>query len=97
MSSTAAPYTGGDIKKSGELGKMFDVDHNGSRPRKSGQLDDCASSLSDGTYLVAFHDSNSGLKAVLTADAVDTKKNDQVLKYLYFLFPGNSHGLKDLV
>ncbi|GJU57917.1 uncharacterized membrane protein-like protein [Tanacetum coccineum] len=38
MSSTAAPYTGGDIKKSGELGKMFDVDHNGSRPRKSGQL-----------------------------------------------------------
>ncbi|GJU16430.1 uncharacterized membrane protein-like protein [Tanacetum coccineum] len=30
MSSTAAPYTGGDIKKSGELGKMFDVDHNGS-------------------------------------------------------------------
>ncbi|GJZ41609.1 uncharacterized membrane protein-like protein [Tanacetum coccineum] len=38
MSSIAAPYTGGDIKKSGELGKMFDVDHNGSRPRKSRQL-----------------------------------------------------------
>ncbi|KAJ0592108.1 putative uncharacterized membrane protein [Helianthus annuus] len=32
MSSTAVPYTGGDIKKSGELGKMFE----GSR--KSGQL-----------------------------------------------------------
>ncbi|KAL8265319.1 hypothetical protein R6Q59_023449 [Mikania micrantha] len=32
MSSTAVPYTGGDIKKSGELGKMFDG------PRKSGQL-----------------------------------------------------------
>ncbi|KVH95004.1 hypothetical protein Ccrd_002934 [Cynara cardunculus var. scolymus] len=38
MSSTAVPYTGGDIKKSGELGKMFDVDHNSSRPRKSGHL-----------------------------------------------------------
>ncbi|XP_076949846.1 putative membrane protein At1g16860 [Bidens hawaiensis] len=32
MFSTAVPYTGGDIKKSGELGKMFDG------PRKSGQL-----------------------------------------------------------
>ncbi|XP_023765475.1 uncharacterized membrane protein At1g16860 [Lactuca sativa] len=38
MSSTAVPYTGGDIKKSGELGKMFDVDHGSSRPRKSGHL-----------------------------------------------------------
>ncbi|KAJ9548506.1 hypothetical protein OSB04_021049 [Centaurea solstitialis] len=38
MSSTAVPYTGGDIKKSGELGKMFDVDHGGSRPRKSGPI-----------------------------------------------------------
>ncbi|GKV01928.1 hypothetical protein SLEP1_g14437 [Rubroshorea leprosula] len=25
MSSRAAPYTGGDVKKSGELGKMFDI------------------------------------------------------------------------
>ncbi|KAM0036647.1 putative membrane protein [Helianthus debilis subsp. tardiflorus] len=32
MFSAAVPYTGGDIKKSGELGKMFDG------PRKSGQL-----------------------------------------------------------
>ncbi|XP_071729688.1 uncharacterized membrane protein At1g16860-like [Rutidosis leptorrhynchoides] len=32
LSSTAVPYTGGDIKKSGELGKMFEG------PRKSGQL-----------------------------------------------------------
>ncbi|XP_076947703.1 putative membrane protein At1g16860 [Bidens hawaiensis] len=38
MSSTAVPYTGGDIKKSGELGKMFDVDNTGSRPRKSGPI-----------------------------------------------------------
>ncbi|KAI3772126.1 hypothetical protein L6452_03301 [Arctium lappa] len=38
MSSTAVPYTGGDIKKSGELGKMFDVDHASSRPRKSGPI-----------------------------------------------------------
>ncbi|GJX92978.1 uncharacterized membrane protein-like protein [Tanacetum coccineum] len=38
MSSTAVPYTGGDIKKSGELGKMFDVDNATSRPRKSGPI-----------------------------------------------------------
>lgn len=38
MSSTAMPYTGGDIKKSGELGKMFDIPMDGSKSRKSGQL-----------------------------------------------------------
>ncbi|MFS7944562.1 putative membrane protein [Helianthus anomalus] len=38
MSSTAVPYTGGDIKKSGELGKMFDVDNASSRQRKSGPI-----------------------------------------------------------
>ncbi|XP_071725422.1 uncharacterized membrane protein At1g16860-like [Rutidosis leptorrhynchoides] len=38
MSSTAVPYTGGDIKKSGELGKMFDVENATSRPRKSGPI-----------------------------------------------------------
>ncbi|GAV59435.1 hypothetical protein CFOL_v3_02966 [Cephalotus follicularis] len=36
MSSVAMPYTGGDIKKSGELGKMFDID--GSKSRKSGPI-----------------------------------------------------------
>ncbi|XP_071698123.1 uncharacterized membrane protein At1g16860-like [Rutidosis leptorrhynchoides] len=38
MSSTAVPYTGGDIKKSGELGKMFDMENATSRPRKSGPI-----------------------------------------------------------
>ncbi|GMH13609.1 hypothetical protein Nepgr_015450 [Nepenthes gracilis] len=38
MSLTAMPYTGGDIKKSGELGKMFDVPMDGSRSRKSGPM-----------------------------------------------------------
>uniref|UniRef100_A0A1D1YYS5 Putative membrane protein At1g16860 n=1 Tax=Anthurium amnicola TaxID=1678845 RepID=A0A1D1YYS5_9ARAE len=38
MSSTAMPYTGGDIKKSGELGKMFDIPMEGSKSRKSGPL-----------------------------------------------------------
>lgn len=38
MSSTAIPYTGGDIKKSGELGKMFDIPVDGSKSRKSGPL-----------------------------------------------------------
>lgn len=38
MSSVAMPYTGGDIKKSGELGKMFDIPVDGSKSRKSGPL-----------------------------------------------------------
>ncbi|KAL5080204.1 hypothetical protein RYX36_008625 [Vicia faba] len=38
MSSAAMPYTGGDIKRSGELGKMFDIPMDGSKSRKSGPL-----------------------------------------------------------
>lgn len=38
MSSTAIPYTGGDIKKSGELGKMFDIPVDSTRSRKSGPI-----------------------------------------------------------
>ncbi|XP_068335203.1 uncharacterized membrane protein At1g16860-like [Pyrus communis] len=38
MSSVAVPYTGGDIKKSGELGKMFDIPTDGSKSRKSGPI-----------------------------------------------------------
>ncbi|KAE8695517.1 Detected protein of confused Function [Hibiscus syriacus] len=38
MSSVAMPYTGGDIKKSGELGKMFDISMDGSKSRKSGPI-----------------------------------------------------------
>ncbi|KAK7852239.1 putative membrane protein [Quercus suber] len=38
MSSVAVPYTGGDIKKSGELGKMFDIPVDGSKSRKSGPI-----------------------------------------------------------
>ncbi|KAH7564875.1 hypothetical protein ACOSQ2_021563 [Xanthoceras sorbifolium] len=38
MSSVAVPYTGGDIKKSGELGKMFDIPMDGSKSRKSGPI-----------------------------------------------------------
>ncbi|KAF8389425.1 hypothetical protein HHK36_026120 [Tetracentron sinense] len=38
MSSIAMPYTGGDIKKSGELGKMFDIPVEGSKSRKSGPI-----------------------------------------------------------
>nr|APR64450.1 hypothetical protein [Populus tomentosa] len=37
MSSAAMPYTGGDIKKSGELGKMF-TPSEGSKSRKSGPI-----------------------------------------------------------
>lgn len=38
MTSIAMPYTGGDIKKSGELGKMFDISMDGSKSRKSGPV-----------------------------------------------------------
>lgn len=38
MTSTAVPYTGGDIKRSGELGKMFDIPVDGSKSRKSGPI-----------------------------------------------------------
>ncbi|KAK4479227.1 hypothetical protein RD792_014738 [Penstemon davidsonii] len=38
MSAVAMPYTGGDIKKSGELGKMFDIPMDGSKSRKSGPI-----------------------------------------------------------
>ncbi|KAI0501561.1 hypothetical protein KFK09_016506 [Dendrobium nobile] len=38
MLSVAMPYTGGDIKKSGELGKMFDIPFDNSRSRKSGPV-----------------------------------------------------------
>ncbi|KAK2378531.1 hypothetical protein P8452_29882 [Trifolium repens] len=38
MTSAAMPYTGGDIKKSGELGKMFDIPVDGSKSRKSGPI-----------------------------------------------------------
>jgi hypothetical protein len=32
------PYTGGDIKRSGELGKMFDIPADGTKSRKSGPI-----------------------------------------------------------
>lgn len=38
MTSTAMPYTGGDIKKSGELGKMFDISVEAPKPKKSGPI-----------------------------------------------------------
>ncbi|XP_020592118.1 uncharacterized membrane protein At1g16860-like [Phalaenopsis equestris] len=38
MFSAAMPYTGGDIKKSGELGKMFEVPFENTRSRKSGPV-----------------------------------------------------------
>lgn len=38
MTSTAVPYTGGDIKRSGELGKMFDIPVDSSKSRKSGPV-----------------------------------------------------------
>ncbi|KAH7423784.1 hypothetical protein KP509_12G073600 [Ceratopteris richardii] len=38
MTSTAMPYTGGDIKKSGELGKMFDISVEAPKLKKSGPI-----------------------------------------------------------
>lgn len=38
ITSAPMPYTGGDIKKSGELGKMFDIPVDGSKSRKSAPI-----------------------------------------------------------
>lgn len=48
MSSVAMPYTGGDIKKSGELGKMFDIPVDGSKSRKSGSMSNAPSRTHSG-------------------------------------------------
>ncbi|XP_022998753.1 uncharacterized membrane protein At1g16860-like isoform X2 [Cucurbita maxima] len=48
MSSVAMPYTGGDIKKSGELGKMFDIPVDGSKTKKSGPI--TAGNLRSGSF-----------------------------------------------
>ncbi|GAB2267407.1 hypothetical protein Dimus_002390 [Dionaea muscipula] len=48
MTSTAMPYTGGDIKKSGELGKMLNLPVDGSRSRKSGPI--TGASLRTGSF-----------------------------------------------
>ncbi|KAJ7564319.1 hypothetical protein O6H91_02G012800 [Diphasiastrum complanatum] len=48
MSSVAMPYTGGDIKKSGELGKMFDIQVEAPKAKKSGPL--TASTSRAGTF-----------------------------------------------
>ncbi|KAL3632159.1 hypothetical protein CASFOL_025143 [Castilleja foliolosa] len=46
MSSVAMPYTGGDIKKSGELGKMFAIPVDASKSRKSGPINPNAAARS---------------------------------------------------
>ncbi|KAL3632807.1 hypothetical protein CASFOL_025791 [Castilleja foliolosa] len=46
MSSVAMPYTGGDIKKSGELGKMFVIPVDASKSRKSGPINPNAAARS---------------------------------------------------
>ncbi|KAG0468898.1 hypothetical protein HPP92_018226 [Vanilla planifolia] len=45
MSSVAVPYTGGDIKRSGELGKMFDIPFDNSKSRKSGPVTNASSRI----------------------------------------------------
>lgn len=56
MSSVAMPYTGGDIKRSGELGKMFDIPVDGSKSRKSGPITNA--SMRSGSF--ATSSSHSG-------------------------------------
>lgn len=57
MSSSAMVYTGGDIKKSGELGKMFDIntDASNSKGRKSGPITGAPSSRTASFTGVASH------------------------------------------
>ncbi|KAH6789996.1 Ubiquitin-specific protease family C19-related protein [Perilla frutescens var. frutescens] len=53
MSSVAMPYTGGDIKKSGELGKMFDIPVDSSKSRKSGPITNA--SMRSGSFAASSH------------------------------------------
>lgn len=55
MSSAAMPYTGGDIKKSGELGKMFDIPVENSKARKSGPVTNNVPSRTGSFAGVASH------------------------------------------
>lgn len=65
MTSTAMPYTGGDIKKSGELGKMFDISVETPKTKRSGPINtaSAASSTTASTRAGSFRanpSSNSG-------------------------------------
>ena len=69
MSSVAMPYTGGDIKKSGELGKMFDIPTDGSKSRKSGPINNAPSrtgSFGGGASHSGPITSNSAARGVYT-------------------------------
>ncbi|KAL6568674.1 hypothetical protein OROHE_004358 [Orobanche hederae] len=61
MSSVAMPYTGGDIKKSGELGKMFVIPVDASKSRKSGPVNSNAAARS--SYSTSGPISSMGVSA----------------------------------
>ncbi|KEH28594.1 hypothetical protein MtrunA17_Chr4g0002141 [Medicago truncatula] len=69
MTATAMPYTGGDIKKSGELGKMFDIPTDGSKSRKSGPITGAPSRTTSfggaGSHSGPIHP-NSAARAIYT-------------------------------
>ncbi|KAL5988044.1 hypothetical protein ACLOJK_035807 [Asimina triloba] len=63
IASRAVPYTGGDVKKSGELGKMFDipvVDPSKSRPSSSSQQNSGSVRSASNSGPIPSKSSNSG-------------------------------------
>lgn len=82
MSSVATPYTGGDIKKSGELGKMFDIPTDGSKSRKSGPI--TGTSSRTGSFGGASSHSGPISNAAVRAGSASLKKSNSG--------PLNKHG-----
>ncbi|KAK9923994.1 hypothetical protein M0R45_032385 [Rubus argutus] len=82
MSSVATPYTGGDIKKSGELGKMFDIPTDGSKSRKSGPI--TGTSSRTGSFGGAASHSGPISNAAVRAGSASLKKSNSG--------PLNKHG-----
>ncbi|GER28330.1 ubiquitin-specific protease family C19-related protein [Striga asiatica] len=75
MSSVAVPYTGGDIKKSGELGKMFIIPPDGSKSRKSGPITTHSGPISTHHSAARASYSTSGPVSGLSGSASMKKSN----------------------
>lgn len=77
MTSTAVPYTGGDIKKSGELGKMFDLPVDGSKPRtsRSGSLASHSGPIMPNTAARVSYSTSGPVSTAGVSGSVNVKKS----------------------
>ncbi|EPS72289.1 hypothetical protein M569_02466 [Genlisea aurea] len=85
--SVSVPYTGGDIKKSGELGKMFDIptdSSSSSRSRKSGPVNNAPPSRTVSYVGSATHSGQLNSVGRVSGGSVSMKKTNSG--------PLNKHG-----